>query len=748
MNVVSLKFFFQTFIILFFLLPVNPVFAVEQFIQPWLDGAEQQLENWQTDLEQWKQTAPSLSVVETRQNEVLNIRQKADECVANFSNIVESLDQKIKALGEEKEDETSDLKKRRKELVRQKQLVESELAVCRLLTLGMRELQDGHKQVRNKVISQELTHRDTPVWETLYSLIRQPDFIVPGYNIKFSVWPSILAGLLVILIFMPIVRYFSSKLSERTLISRDDELPSAETILASMYAKRLKWIVLLSGISLFIYLGGLKLLGAVLLALIISMVIAPLLELLVCQNIEKCRAGFPARALLDIVLIGLVVHFFGLKEWMTSDGFTVLRSGYYFLVMFFSLWLLFILSRRDNFQILNSLRLPLAIAMISGPIAMLLGYKQFAQLLVPGIYGTLVGFLLVWVIYQAGSYLLNMFEPDAPQTNSRLRKFLGYKETESIPGIGLGRLLLLITIGGGFVYWLLFTWNIPDSEVNIIKAYFTEGFPVGAITIVPSKIIAAVLVFFLFLTLARWLRNEVALRWLSRTRLDAGARESIVSLTTYTVVGIALVIALGMAGVDFQNIAIVAGALSVGIGFGLQNIVNNFVSGLILLFERPVKPGDWVIVGSTEGYVKKINIRYTLIQTFDRADVLVPNSELISNQVTNWMHQDSIGRVIVPVGVAYGSDTQLVKDILLKIANDHPMVLTHDYRVDSPQVRFIGFGDSSLDFELRCFIKNVDSRLVVRSDLLFSIDEEFRKADIEIPFPQRVVHLEENESQP
>ncbi|MBT8448102.1 MAG: mechanosensitive ion channel, partial [Gammaproteobacteria bacterium] len=707
------------------------------------DGAEQQLESWQSDLEQWQQTAPSLGVVEARQNEVLNTRQKADECVTNFSSLVESLQQKIQALGEEKEDEAEDLKKRRKEMLRQQQLVESELAVCRLLTLGMRELQDGQKQVRNKVVSQALTHRDTPVWETLYALIRKPDFFAPGFAIKFSFWPSILAGLLVILIFMPIARYLSGRLSAHSLVSEDDGLPPAEMILAGMYAKRLIWIVILSGLSFFTYLGGLTIIGAVLLALVISMMIAPLLELLVCQNIKKCSAGFPARALLDIVLIGLVVHFSGLREWMTNDAFTVLRSSYYFLVMFFSLWLLFILSRRDNFQFLNSIRLPLAIAMISGPTAMLLGYKQFAQLLVPGIYGSLVGFLVVWVIYQAGGYLLNMFEPDGAQTNPKLREFLGYKESELIPGVWLGRLLLIISVGGILVYWLLFTWNIPHSEVNIIKAYFTEGFPVGAITIVPSKIIAAVLVFFLFLTLARWLRNEVALRWLSRTRLDAGARESIVSLTTYTVVGIALVIALGMAGVDFQNIAIVAGALSVGIGFGLQNIVNNFVSGLILLFERPVKPGDWIVVGTTEGYVKKINIRYTLIQTFDRADVLVPNSELISNQVTNWMHRDSIGRVIVPVGVAYGSDTQRVKDILLKIAIDHPMVLTHDYRVDAPQVRFMGFGESSLDFELRCFIENIDRRFSVRSDLLFSIDDEFRKADIEIPFPQRVVHMEE-----
>jgi small-conductance mechanosensitive channel len=357
-----------------------------------------------------------------------------------------------------------------------------------------------------------------------------------------------------------------------------------------------------------------------------------------------------------------------------------------------------------------------------------------------------MGALFAWTAIRAGSLFFGMFEPDTLNSNVQLRDFLGYQEQEIIPGLWMGRLLLLLAILGGFIFWLLIIWNVPHSDINALGAYFTQGFPVGAVTIVPSKIITAVLAFFLLLTLARWLRNQLSERWLQKTRLDAGARESIVSLTTYAIVGIALVMALGMAGVDFQNVAIVAGALSVGIGFGLQNIVNNFVSGLILLFERPVKPGDWIVVGATEGYVRKISIRYTLIQTFDRADVLVPNSELISSQVTNWMLRDSMGRVIVPVGVAYGSDTKLVREVLYQIAANHSLVLVNDWKVSPPKVLFMGFGDSSLNFEVRCFIKDIDYRMSVRSDLLFAIDEEFRKAGIEIPFPQRVLHMSETAS--
>ena len=148
------------------------------------------------------------------------------------------------------------------------------------------------------------------------------------------------------------------------------------------------------------------------------------------------------------------------------------------------------------------------------------------------------------------------------------------------------------------------------------------------------------------------------------------------------------------------------------------------------------------MVGNTEGYIKQIRIRATQIQTFDRADVIVPNSELISGQVTNWMLHDSRGRARIPVGVAYGSDTQKVKQLLLTIANEHPDVVT-DGSSPVPKVIFRGFGDSALDFELRCFIRNIDSRLDVISDLNFAIDAAFRENNIQIPFPQRDLHVKQ-----
>ena len=191
-------------------------------------------------------------------------------------------------------------------------------------------------------------------------------------------------------------------------------------------------------------------------------------------------------------------------------------------------------------------------------------------------------------------------------------------------------------------------------------------------------------------------------------------------------------------GVRSENLAIIAGALSVGIGFGLQTIVGNFLSGLIILFERPVRVGDWVILGNgLEGHIKKVNMRSTEVMTLERSSVLIPNSNLLSDTITNWTLNDNIGRLDINVGVAYGSNTALVEEILLGVAAEHKKLR----RYPVPRVLFQDFGDSSLDITLRFFLVNINDRHQVASDIRFAIDEAFRKNNITIPFPQRDVHV-------
>jgi small-conductance mechanosensitive channel len=194
---------------------------------------------------------------------------------------------------------------------------------------------------------------------------------------------------------------------------------------------------------------------------------------------------------------------------------------------------------------------------------------------------------------------------------------------------------------------------------------------------------------------------------------------------------------LGAFGIDLQKIALIAGALSVGIGFGLQSIVSNFVSGLILLAERPIRVGDLVIVKNEEGIVRRISVRATEIETFDRASVIIPNSEFITGVVKNWTHANTLGRITVKARVAYGTDVEKVHGILTTCALENPKVL----RSPPPGVYLMGFGDIGLDFELRCILAHVEDALSVKSDLHVAVLRRFHDEGIRIPQPGHEEHV-------
>ncbi len=263
------------------------------------------------------------------------------------------------------------------------------------------------------------------------------------------------------------------------------------------------------------------------------------------------------------------------------------------------------------------------------------------------------------------------------------------------------------------------------------------GFKVGEITFSLSAILGAIAVLFVGLALTRALQRWLQLRFLPRTGVEPSLQLSISTIIGYVGVIAAVALAMSELGIDLQKIALVAGALSVGIGFGLQSIVSNFVSGLILLAERPIRVGDSIVVKGEEGYVRRISVRATEIETFERASVIVPNSELITGVVKNWTHANTTGRIIVKIGVSYDADAEKVRDILTEAAADHPQVL----RTPPPRVFLMAFGESALEFELRCVVANVDYALSVKSDLHFAILQQFRASGIEIPYPQREVRV-------
>jgi len=284
---------------------------------------------------------------------------------------------------------------------------------------------------------------------------------------------------------------------------------------------------------------------------------------------------------------------------------------------------------------------------------------------------------------------------------------------------------------------LLMIWRVYESPVASVKGLLSLGFTLGSQRIsLGLVIIAAGFVYGSFLL--SWAAQKLFVEAvLPKRRLDTGARISISRLIHYVLVTVGFFLALIAIGFELTKFTIVLSALGIGIGFGLQAIVNNFICGIILLFERPVRVGDYIEVGGEWVVVKKIGLRSTIVQSFDRADIIIPNADLITHQVTNWTLTDRSVRITIPVGVAHGSDVPLVIETLMQCATANAKVV----RTPEPQVLFKSFGESSLDFELRVWTSDVDNKLGLDSALHQEIFQKFREAGIEIAFPQRDLHI-------
>ncbi|WP_445501009.1 DUF3772 domain-containing protein [Microvirga sp. G4-2] len=292
---------------------------------------------------------------------------------------------------------------------------------------------------------------------------------------------------------------------------------------------------------------------------------------------------------------------------------------------------------------------------------------------------------------------------------------------------GIAR-LALITIA---ILLVLLPWGIESTDVMTSLRALFFGFNVGDVTISLSSILIAALLFAAGFTITRIIQRWLDNTFLPATDLDAGLRNSIRTAAGYVGVITAGVVAFTYLGLSLERLTIVAGALSVGIGFGLQSIVNNFISGLILLWERPIRVGDLVVVGDGEGYVRRINVRSTEIQTFDRSTLIVPNSNLISGIVRNRVRNDRVGRVLVSVPVPRATDPDLMADIMRRAALAHREVMSEP----NPRVLFKKVTENTIDFDLVCFVDDIDAAARVSSDLYFEVFRGLRKAGIGVPAP-------------
>jgi potassium-dependent mechanosensitive channel len=385
----------------------------------------------------------------------------------------------------------------------------------------------------------------------------------------------------------------------------------------------------------------------------------------------------------------------------------------------------------------KALSLPIWVLALAIVVTSLTGYLALSrflaqQLIVTGSILAVVYLLLLWVDGFAQG-----LGDDSTMIGRRLKQAAGIDERRLEQFTVPINLFLKFVVLVCSVPFIMLQWGYAWPDILDWYRQLFFGFHIGNTQVSLAALAASVIVFALAYIGARlfqgWLDNQI----LKPAGISSGVRDSIRTSVGYIGILLAALVAFSYAGFNLSNLAIVAGAFSVGIGFGLQSVISNFVSGLILLAERPIKIGDLVVVGGEEGYVRKISVRSTEIETFDRANVLVPNSYFITEKVKNWTFRNNTGRIVIPVGVAYGSDPRKVKAILLKVAYAHPNIMT----APEPFVDFEDFGASSLNFKLYAYITDLTKAGGTRTDLRIAILDAFNEAGIVFPFPQTEVTI-------
>ncbi|MDT8442865.1 MAG: mechanosensitive ion channel [Desulfuromonadales bacterium] len=371
-----------------------------------------------------------------------------------------------------------------------------------------------------------------------------------------------------------------------------------------------------------------------------------------------------------------------------------------------------------------------------GLVTALLGFSTLSIQLVDAVLGTIILLFMVRMsIHLADGGITEFLHLNWVRERTFIR-LLGISTAERMKT--LARIFILADAG----LFLPVVWNLYNNVDEVLTSLLSLEYTVGEFSISAYMVVMVIMVLYLT-NVASWILQAFAdAHYMSPRKMDFGVKTALKRLLHYALFTIGFFIAVSMAGLELQKFALIAGALGVGIGFGLQNIVNNFVSGLILLFERPVKVGDTINIDDQWGTITRIGLRSTVFETLDRAEIIVPNSELISQKVTNWTFTTNVSRIVVVVGVAYGSPLSKVLAILMQVAQEHPDILQDP----EPSAIFTGFGDSSINFELRVWVSDINKRLKVKSELGLAIDGSFREEDITIPFPQRDLHLRSIES--
>ena len=698
--------------------------------------------------------------------QVSKLKSEASDCVSIENVNLEKLNVDLASLGALTKAESAAVKNKRKELNDNILKSEKLLANCRVFVLRSEEALTDLTVTQQKLLAARLFSQGPNIKKLIKESWSQSSLWLTGIH-SFLLNNTGVALLsikeLLVLIVIIVIALFSGLFVRKKIIEYINKKMMHDTFanhfsraFLSVFAHYSPHLLISLSNAIYCYsltenISPIPFISVVAYGLPIYFALIALVEIF----LEPRQPAVPFIGLPDVVSKGLakrlkvfvLLLFIGYLLFTTlatrslpDETLLLARGVLVFIFVLNLIWAVRIFGKIPQFSDTVIIRFGIGLILLSVLIVELLGYRNLSAYMTRAVFGSLILFGIFIIISQLIRELFDGLNKGNRKWQRYIRESLGVNSKNKLTAFFWVKFVVVAGLWLGFAVLTLKLWGLSDAGFQQLNIILMEGFTVGSLNIIPARIILALVALTILLAISRWFRARLEHSWLMRTNMERGAREALATISGYVGVALALIISLSITGVEFGNLALIAGALSVGIGFGLQNIVNNFVSGLILLFERPIKTGDWIVVGNTEGYVKRISIRSTQIQTFDQADVIVPNSDLISGQVTNWMLRDVRGRITVHVGVAYGSDTALVHKLLMEVAELNPSVVV-DGSSPKPKVLFVSFGDSALLFELRVFIENIDQRFQVGSDLNFAIDAIFREHNIQIPFPQRDVHI-------
>lgn len=446
---------------------------------------------------------------------------------------------------------------------------------------------------------------------------------------------------------------------------------------------------------------------------------------------------------LHVILYGLVVFYFfdRIREISTADEFWP-RALFLFEMLAAALLLLWFFSSRrlaakveaGDQRLFRNVRngVPFAVAVFAVAfVAGTAGFTNLAGLLGNGVLRSAYAALILYAFYEVLKgvviFLLRV-RPLSALGMVRNKRALIRVRTMQFLGVILVILWLLVALNA---------FSVRDAVFGFLSDILSASYAIGSLTFSVGHVVGFIVAVWLAFLLSRFLRFILEEDVYPRVGLSGGVSYAVSTMVHYAVLILGFLLAIAALGFELTQFAFIAGAVGIGVGFGLQNIINNFVSGLILLFERPVKVGDTVQIAEHIGSLTQIGLRASVLRKVDGSDVIVPNSYLISEEVINWTMSDDKRRLDIPVGVAYGTDPKAVLDLLVKVAVANPDIMNEP----APRALFVGFGESSLDFELRAWTDNSENWVPIRSDLVTAVNAALTEAKIEIPFPQRDLHV-------